>query len=110
MDVKKYVRSMEVEHLADGVTKDTISDSKIAETAFREFERHEVVEVGEGKMVPYHAVEYIVHNLEVQDGTVDDATCQPIGGGGDDENAILDENSTPLETENGETLLYNEGE
>lgn len=110
MDVIKYVREMEIEHLSSHAEADTISDSAVADASYREFEREEVLEAGEGKFVPFHAVEYVVMDVEASTDTVDDDACQPVGGGGADENAILDENGTPLENENGETLLYQEGE
>ena len=84
MKIRKYVRDMTVTHL----NGDTDNITELAPTAFDQFEHYAKMDVGDGKIVPYHAVEYVVTSVEQQVTSVGDDSCVRGCGAMDDPSVI----------------------
>lgn len=73
----KYVRSMSVDHMSVHVEADEVA-SEIAPSALDAFLRKDDIKVAEGKIVPYHAVEYVETSVAQEQEEVDnncDLSC-----------------------------------
>lgn len=105
MEVRKYQTTVEL-HDAKGETATATDNGNKAEgqIALEEFRREEPINA-DGKIFPFHAVDYIIATDNVQVKTVDDDTCKASGsGGGGSEDALTDENDNPLTDENGNEI------
>lgn len=69
----KKLKSLEIHLMLDGATEsiaDTTADDKAAR-ALNEFKNYETMELENGKMIPYHAVQYI--KVTETDGSIEKA-------------------------------------